>query len=101
VPTRLTLLLALAVLAMSVPSMAADTSPAPEAAEPDVMPSSWSLENVRKPRRAPVRNEAQAVHRGPAQAQADRKPRIRAGVTASSGRNRTRSGAKVGIGVPF
>jgi hypothetical protein len=103
---RLLLLVSLAA-AVAAPLRAAEPSIAPEqaatsteaapAGDTDVMPTKWSL----LPPSAPQAG-AKAGTRKPAAKAADRKPRIYGGARMSSARNnRVRSGAQVGVKLPF
>lgn len=101
------LLLASFAAATAAPARAAEPSSAPEQAptsteaalpgDADVLPTKWSLLPPQTPQ-----GRAKAGTRKPAAKVADRKPRIYGGARMSSARNnRVRSGAQVGVKLPF
>jgi hypothetical protein len=95
-------------VALAAPARAADPGIAPEqaptsteavapAGDLDVMPTKWSLAGPPAPQAG-----AKAGARKPAAKAAGRKPRIYGGARMSSARNsRVRSGAQVGVKLPF
>jgi hypothetical protein len=85
----------LAVALMLAPA-AAPAAPA----ETNVVPSKWSLDKARPKAKAAARNK-RVVSRRQAIQQAQSKPRIIAGATASNRGNRRKPQAKVGVAVPF
>jgi hypothetical protein len=80
------------------PEQAATSAAAAPAGDTDVMPTKWSL----LPPGAPQAGAKPGMRKPAAKAAADRKPRIYGGARMSSARNnRVRSGAQVGVKLPF